>query len=82
MPRYSPGDRVIVRPDLEENVRYDMDDYSINLGAADGMLRFAGTEVTIRSVEDGTFYKIEEGSYGWTDGMFLGCTDEVDERSF
>jgi|GEM_PF-5175552 len=80
MPRYSQGDRVIVRPDLKKDTRYFMDDGGINLGVADEMLRFAGVDVTIKFAKNTDFYKIEESGFGWTDEMFLGLADEVNEQ--
>ena len=81
MPRYSPSDRVIVRPDLNSNTRYSMDMQHPMSGyyAIDEMLRLAGAEVTIEYAYD-LAYKIEEEGFYWTDEMFSGFADEVSDQ--
>jgi hypothetical protein len=85
MPRYSQGDRVIVRPDLEENTHYYMDDQGLgfSLPAIDDMLKLAASEVTIKDINSylsNSYYRIGECDYGWTDEMFLGLADEVSDQ--
>lgn len=60
---YKVGDIVRVREDLKPHEIYG--EYC----ATEGMLRFAGRDVTIKSVENDS-YRIEEMGLYWTDGMF------------
>ena len=74
--RYHPGDKVMVRPDLNKNKTYLM-----TSGPSKGvesyfvtsiMERQAGKIFTIKDIaaaEDG--YHLEEIEFGWTDEMFV-----------
>lgn len=74
--RYHPGDKVMVRPDLNKNETYFM-----TSGPSKGvesyfvtpiMERQAGKAFTIKDItvmEDG--YHLEEIRFGWTDEMFV-----------
>ena len=76
--RYKPGDRVVVRHDLEEGKRYYMDDGGLCDIATSEMVELAGQTVTIRerpSPTDGKYY-IKEGRWYWTDDMFEGLESE------
>lgn len=72
MPKYIPGDRVVVRSDLEPRKYYMENDKSVSDSAVSSMFRFSGKTVTIRHIVYGK-YVIEElpGIY-WTDEMFEG----------
>lgn len=74
---YQPGDRVIVREDLENGEQYCMsDDKGCAARAVAAMIRFAGQVVTIRGFFLGR-YQIEEApEWVWTDEMFVGLEEE------
>lgn len=68
--KYRVGDVVFVRRDLKHNNIYD--GWNVTRDMAD----LAGQEVTIKSVENDSFYgenyQIDESPWGWTDEMFSG----------
>lgn len=84
--RYHPGDKVMVRPDLNRNRRYRM-----TSGASKGvggylvmpaMERQAGKVLTIKDIaamESG--YHLEEIGFGWSDDMFVGLANSITCRS-
>ena len=76
--RYLPGDRVIVRPDLEFR-KYAMDNSADGIIATNTMVEFVGKTVTISDIKVCTYkdskpqmYTIAEHGCLWTDGMFIG----------
>lgn len=79
MPRYSEGDTVVVRPDIEYGNTYYMDDMFTHDIATESMCELAGTQVTIESVKhltEGSYkYTIEEDDCWWTDDMFISEFD-------
>lgn len=84
MPKYKPGDKVVVRPDLTEYKLYGMHNSSVKTMATESMCKLKGKVVTISEITNGRAqaYKIqEEQEYLWTDGMFsgLGSSTEQDE---
>ena len=64
--KYKIGDKVLVRPDLEENKIY-----GIEVAMSD-MLFFRGKIVTIEHVNHPYYYRIKEDpdQWYWTDEMF------------
>lgn len=77
--RYQPGDRVIVRSDLQVRKRYCMDDDFDNwMYANEDMRQYSGEVVTIAGphVCDRNVYAVEESPWKWTDEMFDGYADE------
>ena len=79
IPILNKGDKVTIRPDLEETVSSE-----IQYGVNDEMVEYAGRVCTIKRVdrgdyeitkpgEDGCRYKIEEdeGFYSWSSEMFV-----------
>lgn len=74
MPKYEPGDTVIVRPDIAEH----QGDYAV--GATYEMIAKAGQVVTILAVDEDyaphVIYKIEEDCWNWDEIMFVGMAEE------
>ena len=70
--KYQVGDKILVRPDLEENKKYG-DKVVIS-----DMLYFKGKIVTIEHVDYHNHYRIKEDSnqWHWTDEMFSGNESE------
>lgn len=69
--RYSVGDIVVVRPDLQTGIRYANVDGSATDVATTDMIDKAGTEVVISNITSNHKYRVK-GSYRvWTDDMFL-----------
>lgn len=70
--KYQVGDKVLVRPDLEENKKYG-DKVVIS-----DMLYFKGKIVTIEHVDYPNYYRIKEDpdQWHWTDEMFSGNESE------
>ena len=68
--KYKIGDKVLVRPDLEENKTYG------NEVVISDMLYFKGKIVTIEHVDYPNHYRIKEDpdEWFWTDEMFLPNT--------
>lgn len=73
---YKPGDKVMIRPDLNCREIYRMrsgrynGDYTYNV--IDPMADQAGKVFTIHGPSDrGSGYSLEEFGYGWTDEMFI-----------
>lgn len=80
MALYNPGDRVVVRHDIEENRRYFMvGDHTISDVATSGMVRLAGQVCTIGEVTSYGKYRIKEYGANWTDEMFFGKALELDD---
>lgn len=77
---YKPGDKVMVRPDLNcseiyrmRSGRYD-GEYTYN--AIDQMVDQAGEVFTIKGPRDGERgYTLNEIGYGWTDEMFISINE-------
>ena len=65
--KYQVGDKVLVRPDLEENKIYE------NKVVISDMLYFKGKIVTIEHVDYPNHYRIKEDpdQWHWTDEMFV-----------
>lgn len=80
MRQFYDGQKVRVRPDLEEGVSYSTEgglDYDI---ATEEMVTFAGTIVTVRhSLDDHLAYMVEEDgeSWSWTYDMFIPITTRI-----
>lgn len=77
---YKPGDKVMIRPDLNCREIYRMrsgrHNGDNNYGVIDQMADQAGKIFTIqgpRNNEDG--YSLEEFGYGWTDEMFVSVNE-------
>ena len=73
MYKYQPGDKVVLRLDLNKHDTYCMENDPAEYNSVtDEMMQHAGSTVTIRSIEYGQ-YTIEE-MFGvlWTDEMFVG----------
>ena len=70
--KYQVGDKVLVRPDLEENKVYG------NKVVISDMLYFKGKIVTIEHVDYPNHYRIKEDpdQWHWTDEMFSGNESE------
>ena len=70
--KYKIGDKVLVRPDLEEGKKYG------NEVVISDMLFFKGKIVTIEHVDHPDYYRIKEDSdqWHWTDEMFVGKESE------
>lgn len=81
MALYNPGDRVIVRPDIQSGIRYTMrDDKEYRDVVTHEMEELAGQVVTIRMADIGGYY-IHEDRWHWTDDMFSGKAVELDDPS-
>lgn len=77
---YKPGDKVMVRPDLNCREVYRMrsgrynGDFTYNV--VDQMADQAGKVLTILGPRDGgAGYSLEEFDYGWTDEMFISINE-------
>lgn len=77
---YKPGDKVMVRPDLNRREVYRMKsgryngDFTYNV--VDQMADQAGKVLTILGPRDGgAGYSLEEFDYGWTDEMFISINE-------
>lgn len=73
---YKPGDKVMIRPDLNCREIYYMRSGRYNgdctYNAIDQMVDMAGEVFTIKGPRDGERgYTLEEFGYGWTDEMFV-----------
>lgn len=80
MPKYKVGDRVIVADDLSSGERYYMDGSDEYDYATPEMEKHQGQVVTI-STASKRGYQIREDSWHWTDGMFSGLENEVDDNT-
>ena len=76
---YKPGDRVVVRKDLAAYRRYYMHGDEVFDDVMEGMQLLAGKTVTIREITPSGKYRIKEGIFNWTDGMFEGYAVDDDE---
>lgn len=77
---YKPGDKVMIRPDLNCREIYCMrsgrhnGDYTYNV--VDQMVDQAGKVFTIQGPCDGERgYTLNEIGYGWTDEMFISINE-------
>lgn len=77
---YKPGDKVMVRPDLNCREVYRMrsgrynGDFTYNV--VDQMADQAGKVLTILGPRDGgAGYSLEELDYGWIDEMFISINE-------
>lgn len=77
---YKPGDKVMVRPDLNCREVYRMrsgrynGDFTYNV--VDQMADQAGKVLTILGPRNGgAGYSLEELDYGWTDEMFISINE-------
>lgn len=77
---YKPGDKVMIRPDLNCREVYRMrsgrynGDFAYNV--VDQMADQAGKVLTILGPRDGgAGYTLEESIYGWTDEMFISINE-------
>ena len=70
--KYKIGDKVLVRPDLEEGKTY-----GVEVVMSD-MLYLKGKIVTIEHVDHPDYYRIKEDpdQWHWTDEMFIGKESE------
>lgn len=64
MSKFKIGDKVMVRPDLVDDVYYN------SVYVNKDMIKLRGKFVTITSVNGTDRYYIKENSYTWTDDMF------------
>ena len=76
--KYKIGDKVLVRPDLEEG-----ETYGIEVAMSD-MLFFRGKIVTIEHVYHPYCYRIKEDpdQWHWTDEMFIGNESEKSKSEY
>ena len=77
---YKPGDKVMVRPDLNCREVYRMRSGRYNgdftYKVVDQMADQAGKVLTILGPRDGgAGYSLEEFDYGWTDEMFISINE-------
>lgn len=75
MPKYKPGDRVVVRSDLERRKYYmehdkSVSDKSVFDSVVGSMLYFSGKTVTIKHIVYGKYVIEELPGFYWTDEMF------------
>lgn len=77
---YKPGDKVMIRPDLNCREVYRMrsgrynGDFTYNV--VDQMVDQAGKVFTIQGPRDGgDGYTLNEIGYGWTDEMFISINE-------
>ena len=80
--KYKAGDKVLIRPDLEEGRYYTMQGGRTLVANNDMSRNYAGRVVTIKCYTDHGYYTIKEGEWGWTDEMFTGLVTEIDEGNF
>ena len=77
--RYKPGDKVMVRPDIDGKAIYYMRDEHGNgvsgNKANDHMIDCAGKVFEIESIDFGQ-YRLKDFDHYWTDDMFFGPPDE------
>lgn len=84
--KYQIGDRVIVREDLIEGMRYRMEDHSASNSATDDMCKLRGKVVQISDYLNGQYLvssgmeSVDMWNYRWTDEMFseLACSPPPD----
>lgn len=81
MTLYEPGDRVVVREDLNDDgiTEYHMfhnpDEWNTVVSE---MYDYAGKTVTINKIIAGQYRIVEDkGFYGWVDEMFAGLESEL-----
>lgn len=75
--KYSVGDRVIIRHDLDVTRMYKMEyDPSVTNDVADSMMKLAGTVVTIERMS-GSQYIVTGSDKRWTDEMFIGLESAI-----
>lgn len=80
MPKYKPGDKVLLRKDLVYDQVYPMEDNNVDDCVTHEMLKTAETLqfATIKGVDINGEYVLEEDEqYHWTDGMIEGLYTEV-----
>lgn len=70
MAKYGIGDKVRVREDLSEAVKYFGNRRSCGLGVNDEMVRLKGSVVTIKKVNRESYHIKEDNEWYWTDEMF------------
>lgn len=77
---YQPGDRVVVREDLEDGGLYSVSDNKTRRARANSdMVNLAGQAVTIKAIRFDIYYRIEEDDrWVWTDGMFSGLEEKAE----
>ena len=77
MTTYQPGDKVIVRDDLDciNYAMYDTDNPR-KMSVVDEMLSFRGREVTITEIDDFYYIAEDDGIFHWSDDMFSGRADD------
>ncbi len=81
MARYKVGDRVKVREDLEEDIRYRMYDGSAENVAIDEMRALGGQYVTIDSLGPSGQYRIVGHPCYWTDEMFVEMSINISNEA-
>lgn len=77
--KYKPGDKVVVRPDLEHKRYYMEHDKSICDSAVGSMFRFQGKTVTIKYIMHGKYIITELPGIYWTDEMFVDSLIKCEE---
>jgi len=80
--KYTPGDIVYIRPDIEVNKVYYMDTKDTEVTTAhdtftDSMLKYKDTPLVI-SYYHSDRYRIEGSSYNFTDGMLVTSLSTID----
>lgn len=75
--KYKIGNVVTVREDLEEYAEYPMenilegDNYPFTNNVTLEMMEYLGKEAIITNVSEyGYLINLDDGEWGWTDGMF------------
>lgn len=79
--KYKAGDRVTIRPDLEMEYSYSMEDSGKRIRIVKEMVRYGMKEATIEREVLG-FYRLKEIGWLWADEMFLSEKDDLDESPF
>lgn len=77
--KYKPGDKVMIRSDLQEDVDYAEENSGNGLNIASDMLEYAGQVVTIAHNRQ-FYYGVEEDDHewNWSIGMFDPSYGEFD----
>lgn len=67
--KYQKGQTVRIRLDLEDGLRYPMENSDVRILFASGMKKFRGRQMVISRAGD-YYYLVDGEGYAWSDGMF------------
>lgn len=67
--KYQKGQTVRIRMDLEDGLRYPMENSDVRILFASGMKKFRGRQMVISRTGD-YYYLVDGEGYAWSDGMF------------